>query len=56
MKTLVSKVRRSGFYYLMTPTASVNEARKARSDIWGTVIVLVLLVGGLALVRLFLTA
>ena len=56
MKTVAGKIRRSGVYYLMGPIASINEARNARSDIWGTVVVLVLLLGVVGLVRLFLTA
>ena len=56
MKTMVGKVRRSGVYYLMATVGPVNENRNARSDIWGTVAVVVLLLGVVGLVRLFLTA
>jgi hypothetical protein len=56
MKTIVGKVRRSGVYYLMTKAGPVNDARSARLDIWGTVVVLVLLLVVVGLVRLFLTA
>jgi hypothetical protein len=56
MKTVVGKIRRSSVYYLMGPIASLNEAHNARSDIWGTVVVLVLLLGLVCLVRLFLIA
>ncbi len=56
MKTIVGKVRRSGVYYLMTTVGSANEARNARSDTWGTVAVVVLLMGVVGMVKLFLTA
>jgi hypothetical protein len=55
MKTVVNPVKRSGVYYLMTTVASVDEKRNARSDTWGTVAVVVLLLGVVGLVRLFLT-
>jgi hypothetical protein len=55
MKTVVSKVKRSGVYYLMTTVASADETRNARSDTWGAVAVVVLLLGVVGLVRLFLT-
>ncbi len=56
MKTTVGKIRRSRVYYLMTKASRVNEVRSARSDIWGTVVVLVVLLVVVGLVRLFLTA
>jgi hypothetical protein len=56
MKTVVGKIRRSSVCYLMSKAGPVNEARSARSDIWGTVVVLVLLLVVVGLVRLFLTA
>jgi len=56
MKTIVGKVRRSGVYYLMTKAGPVNEARNARLDTWGTLVVIVLLLVVIGLVRLFLTA
>jgi hypothetical protein len=55
MKAIVGKIRRSGVYYLMTKVGPVNEARSARLDTWGTVVVLVLLLVVVGLVRLFLT-
>lgn len=55
MKTVVNKVKRSGVYYLMTTVASTDATRSARSDTWGTVAVVVLLLGVVGLVRLFLT-
>ena len=56
MKTIVSKVNRSGIYYLMTTIAPINEARSARFDIWGAVIVVALLIGTAGLMRLILNA
>jgi hypothetical protein len=55
MKTVVNKVKRSGVYYLMTTVASANESRHARSDTWGAVAVVVLVLGLVGLVRLLLT-
>jgi hypothetical protein len=53
MKTIVNKVNRSGVYYLMT-TVTNNETKSARFDIWGTVAVVVLLLGVVGLMKLFL--
>ena len=55
MKMVANKVKRSGVYYLMTTVASANETRHARSDTWGAVAVVVLLLGIVGLMRLFLT-
>jgi hypothetical protein len=55
MKIVANKVKRSGIYYLMTTVASVNEARNVRSDVWGAVAVVALLLGAVALMRMFLT-
>ena len=55
MKTVVNPVKRSGVYYLVTTIASIDEKRNAKSDTWGTVAVVVLLLGAVSLVRLFLT-
>lgn len=54
MKTVVNKVKRSGVYYLMTTVACADESKKARSDVWGAVFVVVLLLGVVGLMRLFL--
>lgn len=54
MKTSVCKVKRSGVYYLMTTIAPVNEARSARSDIWGAALVVALLLGVAGMMRLIL--
>jgi hypothetical protein len=56
MKTLVGKVRRSGVCYLMAKAGPVNERHNARSDTWGAVIVVVLLLIVVGLVRLALAA
>jgi len=56
MKTTVSKVKRSGIYYLMTTIAPINEARSARFDIWGAAVVVALLLGAAGLMKLVLTA
>ena len=55
MRTVVNKVKRSGVYYLMTTVVSADERRNARSDTWGAVAVVILLLGVVSLVRLFLT-
>jgi hypothetical protein len=55
MKTVVNKVKRSGVYYLMTTVASSDQTRSARSDTWGTLVVVLLLLGVVSLMRLVLT-
>jgi len=52
MKTVVNKVNRSGVYYLMTTVAPADETRNARFDIWGAAIVVTLLMGLGAVMRL----
>jgi hypothetical protein len=54
MKTVVNKVKRSGVYYLMTTVASTDETKSARSDIWGSLAVVLLLLGLVGLMRLVL--
>jgi len=56
MKSTFGKMRRSGIIYLMAPIAPVNEARIARSDIWGAAVVIALLLGIMGLMRAILTA
>ena len=56
MKATVGKIRRSGVCYLLTKIGPINEARNARLDTWGTVVVLVVLLVVIGLMRLFLTA
>jgi hypothetical protein len=55
MKTVVNKVKRSGVYYLMTTVASTDETKNARFDTWGTLAVVLLLLGVVGLVRFVLT-
>jgi len=55
MKTVVNKVNRSGVYYLMTSVTS-NETKNARSDTWGTLVVVLLVLSVVGLVKLVLTA
>ncbi len=55
MKVVANKVKRSGVYYLMTTVVSANETRNARSDTWGAVAVVILLLGVVGLMRLVLT-
>ncbi len=56
MKTISGKVKRSGIYHLMGPVSSVNEVRSARSDSFGAAVVITLLLGAAALMRLILNA
>jgi hypothetical protein len=56
MKTAVSKVNRSGVYYLMTTVAPRDQAQNARLDTWGIVGFVVVLLGMTGLMRLILTA
>ena len=55
MKTVIGKVNRSGVYYLITTVVPAHEARNARLDVWGTMAVIVLLLGVTILMRLALT-
>ncbi len=55
MKTVVNKVKRSGVYYLMTTVASNDETKSARSDTFGILVVVLLLLGIVGLMRLVLT-
>jgi hypothetical protein len=56
MKTVIGKVRHSGVYYLMATAAPVHEPRNSRLDVFGAVVVVILLLGVVSLVRLILTA
>jgi hypothetical protein len=56
MKTVVSKTKRSGVYYLMTTVAAANETRNARFDTWGVLAVIVIVFGVASLMRLILAA
>jgi hypothetical protein len=55
VKTVVSKVKRSGVYYLITTIASVDDSRNTRRDTWGIVGVVILLLGVAGLMRLVLS-
>ena len=54
MHTILAKVNRSEFYNTIATIRPVNGARTAKLDVWGSVIVAVLLVGVLNLMRFVL--
>ena len=54
MSTVTAKVNRSEFYHTIATIRPVNGARVAKLDVWGSVIVAVLLVGILNFMRLVL--
>ncbi len=54
MRTGTAKVNRSEFYQTIATIRPVNGARIAKLDIWGSVIVAVLLVGIVNFMRLVL--
>jgi len=54
MKLDMGKVNRSGVYYLINTVTPVNHASKAELDAFGSVVVVVLLLGVVSLVRLIL--
>jgi hypothetical protein len=54
MRLDTGKVNRSGVYYLINTVAPINHALKAELDAFGSVIVVVLLLGVVSLVRLVL--
>jgi hypothetical protein len=54
MTSIVGKVNRSGFYHSIATTEPVNNAREAKCDEWGCVVVAVLLVCLVDLMRLVL--
>ena len=54
MRLDVGKVNRSGVYYLINTVTPINHASKAGFDAFGSVIVVVLLLGVVSLVRLVL--
>jgi hypothetical protein len=56
VKTTAGKTRRSNVYYLMTKAGPINDDRNARSDTWGIVVVVVLLLALVGLMRLILSA
>jgi len=54
MREKTGKVNRSGFYYLINTVTPINHLLKAEYDTFGSVIVVSLLLGIVALVRLAL--
>jgi len=48
---MVARVNRSDLYHSIAEVRVINEARVARLDLWGSVAVTFLLVGGLNLIR-----
>jgi hypothetical protein len=48
-------VNRSKFYYLLNPISPINHALKAKADVLGSVLIIVLLLAGISLVRLVLS-
>jgi hypothetical protein len=50
----MGKVNRSGVYYLINTVTPINHVLKAEMDAFGSVIVVVLLLGVVSLVRLVL--
>lgn len=54
VKDVVRKANRSGLYHLINPITPINHALKARFDVWGSLLVICLLLGTVELVRLIL--
>jgi hypothetical protein len=54
MRRDTGKVHRSGVYYLINTVTPINHASKAELDAFGSVIVVVLLLGIVSLVKLML--
>jgi hypothetical protein len=54
MRLDMGKVNRSGVYYLINTVTPINHASKAELDAFGSVVVVVLLLGVVSLVRLVL--
>jgi len=54
MRLGMGKENRSGVYYLINTVTPINHALKAELDAFGSVIVVVLLLGVVSLVRLIL--
>jgi hypothetical protein len=48
-------VHRSKFYYLLNPISPIDHAVRAKADIVGSVFIIVLLLGGISLVRMVLS-
>jgi hypothetical protein len=56
MKTFTRKVNRSGFYHLINPVTPINHTLNAKSDMWGSLLVIGLLMGVVELMRLVLAS
>jgi hypothetical protein len=54
MKSVVRKINRSGLYHLINPITPINHALKAKFDVWGSLLVIGLLLGTVELMRLIL--
>ena len=54
MKSVVRKTNRSGLYHLINPITPINHALKAKFDLWGSLLVIGLLLGTVELMRLIL--
>jgi hypothetical protein len=54
MKTVFDRVNRSGVYYLISTLAPINLKRKAKFDALGGVMVVALVAGLVAVMRLIL--
>jgi hypothetical protein len=54
MKSVVRKTIRSGLYHLINPITPINHAHKAKFDVWGSLLVIGLLLGTVELMRLIL--
>ena len=54
MRVDVNEIHRSAVYYLISTVIPINHALKAKLDIYGSVIVVVLTVGLVTLMRLLL--
>ncbi len=54
MRLDTGKVNRSGVYYLINTVTPINHASKAELDAFGSVVVVVLLLGVVSLVKLVL--
>jgi hypothetical protein len=54
MRLDTGKVNRSGVYYLINTVTPINHPLKAELDAFGTVVVVVLLLGVVSLVKLVL--
>ena len=55
MKTGGGKTNRSRFYHLLNTIAPINHALKAKSDTWGSILAVGLLIGLVLLVKLALS-